>query len=102
MAKRNRKRSQGNHGSPVGMLEKVADVGASVHASPVETWHTAREGTQQLAKVLPESMGMGSVKHFIQRHPVASTCAALVLGYMVFGASLPLVGGVARIVRGRV
>ena len=102
MARKNRKRSQGKHGSAVGVLEKVADAGASLRASPLETWHTAREGTQQLAAVLPESMGMGSVKHFIQRHPVASTCAALALGYMVFGASLPLVGGVVRIVRGRV
>jgi hypothetical protein len=94
-------RDNGHSSSSTGVLEKVAKAGSVLRGSPMQTWQTAREGTQALASVLPEADGLGSVKHFIRRHPVASACAALAVGYAFLGTALPMVGGVGRLIRGR-
>lgn len=94
-------RHEQGSGSVRGVLAGVADVGASVVAGgPRQMWESARHGTEELASALPESQGMASVKHFIQRHPIACTCAALGLAYLILGRRLPIVGSVLRTIRG--
>jgi hypothetical protein len=106
MTRKHKKRSQGeqagpSQGSVSGVLEKAADVGSSLPAHPVQAWQSAREGTQELAAALPEVKGLEQVKDFIRRYPAAATCAALILGYMIFGTTWPVLGRAARLVRGR-
>jgi hypothetical protein len=88
-------------GSASGVLERVAEAGSSLASGPGKVWHAAKEGTQDLAAALPDSMSMDHVKHFIRRHPVVSTGAALTVGYMILGGSLPLIGGILGVIRGK-
>ena len=101
MADKENGHAQGKHFSATGVLEKVSQVGSILRGSPIQTWQTAREGTQALANMLPEKKGLRSIKHFVHRHPVVSACAALAVGYTVLGTALPMVGGVGRLIRGR-
>jgi hypothetical protein len=86
-------------GSVATVLEKAAEVSSSLPVHPVQAWQSAKEGTQELASALPEIKGMGQVKEFIRRYPGVSTCTALVVGYMVFGSTLPFLGRVVRLIR---
>jgi len=101
MSRKSRKRSrkgqaEQNQGSLTNVLEKAADVGSSLPMHPVRAWESAEEGTQELADVLPDMTGLQGVKSFIRRHPVASTCVALTVGYMVFRDTLPMLGRLLR------
>lgn len=101
MSRKSRKRSrkeqpEQNQGSVTGVLEKAAEVGSSLPLHPVRAWESAEEGTQELGDVLPDMAGLHGVKSFIQRHPVASTCVALAVGYMVFRSTLPMLGRLLR------
>jgi hypothetical protein len=88
-----------SRGSASSILERVSEAGSSLAGSPGKIWHAAREGTQDLAEKLPDSMGLDHVKHFIRRHPVVSTGAAVTMGYMLLGGSLPLIGGILGVIR---
>jgi hypothetical protein len=46
-------------------------------------------------------MGLDRVKHFIRRHPVVSTGAAMTAGYLLLGGSLPLIGGILGVIRAK-
>lgn len=94
-----RKKAAHSDGSMATALEKVAEVGAALPMHPVRAWQSAQEGTQELAGALPEVKGVQQVKEFIRRHPGVSTCAALFVGYYLFGSSLPLLGRVVRFIR---
>jgi hypothetical protein len=52
-------------------------------------WHTTREGTQKAAEALPDVRGLTTVKEFVRRHPVLSTCAVLAVSWYILGGSLP-------------
>ena len=103
MSRKNRKRSHKDQpesrsasASVAGVLEKAVDTGASLPFHPVRAWHNAEEGTQEFADLLPDMAGVNGVKTFIRRHPMASTCAALAVGYMVFRNAAPLLGRILR------
>lgn len=101
MPRRNRKRThqpkaEQSSASVTGVLEKAVEVGSSLPMHPVRAWHNAEEGTQELADVLPDMTGLNGVKSFIRRYPVASTCAALALGYIVLRSIMPRPGSILR------
>lgn len=101
MSRKSRKRShwaqpEQSQGSVTDVLEKAAEVGSSLPLHPVRAWESAEEGTQELADVLPDMTGLHGVKSFIRRHPVASTCVALAVGYMVFRNTVPMLGRILR------
>ena len=73
-------------GSASELLGRVTQAGSSLAGGPAKALQAAKEGTQDLAEVLPESMGLDHVKHFIRRHPVVATGAAMAAGYMILGA----------------
>lgn len=101
MAHRKRKRihqakEEQSSASVTGVLEKAVEAGSSLPLHPVQAWNSAQEGTQELAEVLPDMTGLNGVKTFIRRYPVASTCAALALGYIALRKLLPKPGGILR------
>ncbi len=87
-----------SRGSATGMLERVAEAGATVASAPGKVWHTAHDRTQKLADGLPDSLGLDRVKQFIRRHPVVSAGTAVTVGFMVLGGSLPLLGGILGVI----
>lgn len=102
MTRKNRKRShkqaaEQSSASVTGVLEKAVDAGSSLPLHPMRAWQSAEEGTQELADVLPDMTGLHGVKTFIRRHPVASTCAALTVGYVIFRSMMPRLGRMLRV-----
>lgn len=63
-------------------------------------WSTAREDTQKVAQALPDVKGLHSVKDFVQRHPVLSTCAVLGVAWYAVG-TLPTLIGLRALARAR-
>ena len=57
----------------------------SLAGHPVAVWHAAREGTQRVADVLPDSMGLDHIKALVRKHPVIATCAVLAIGGYLSG-----------------
>jgi hypothetical protein len=75
--------SDSNRGT--GVMDAVTEMAPALSGNPAAVWHAAREGTQQVASMLPDTMGLDHVRHFIRRHPVVSAAVAMAVGYYFLG-----------------
>lgn len=71
-----------------GLMGTVKEMAPALTGNPAAVWHAAREGTQAMAGVLPDSFGLDHVKGFIHRNPVLSAGIALAVGYLLIGGRL--------------
>lgn len=78
--------NEANSGS--GLVDNVREMASVVSGSPTATWKAAQRGTEKVASILPNAMGLDHVRHFIRQHPVVSTAVMLGMAYFFLGGSL--------------